>query len=139
MKKTIFLIFLIPIAYAFTGSSENYKTTANIGLGAVTEQSSENYKTEAFMVNQPIGTFDSENYSSSVGPYYLLPLVVPPVCVDPDNDGFGDPGTNLLACTGSTTEADNCPEVYNLDQSDSDGDGIRKPLLYLTEQQVHAR
>ena len=67
----IFLIILIPLIYSFSSSSENYETTANIGLGAVAEQSSENYVTEAFMVNQPIGKFESENYSSSAGPYYF--------------------------------------------------------------------
>jgi hypothetical protein len=41
------------------------------------------------------------------------------VCVDTDSDGFGDPGHSENACP-----SDNCPFVYNQDQSDSDGDKI---------------
>jgi len=40
-------------------------------------------------------------------------------CVDPDQDGFGNPGY-----ANSTCIDDNCPNVYNPDQSDTDGDGI---------------
>lgn len=34
MKETkfLFLIFLIPVAYAFTGESVNYQTIGNLGL-----------------------------------------------------------------------------------------------------------
>ena len=48
----------------------------------------------------------------------------PLACVDPDSDNFGNPGTNLLACTGSTVKADNCPTVPNPRQEDIDGDNI---------------
>jgi parallel beta-helix repeat protein len=41
-------------------------------------------------------------------------------CTDPDNDGFGNPGTNLAGCSGSTKKADNCLDVYNPDQANSD-------------------
>jgi cysteine-rich repeat protein/parallel beta-helix repeat protein len=47
-----------------------------------------------------------------------------PGCADPDNDGFGNPGTNLGLCTASNTQADNCPSVQNPDQSDIDADGV---------------
>ncbi len=40
-------------------------------------------------------------------------------CVDSDGDGFGDPGHPENDCAD-----DNCPEVYNPDQTDSDGDGL---------------
>ncbi len=39
-------------------------------------------------------------------------------CIDSDCDGFGDPGT------AGTCPVDNCPEIFNPDQADTDGDGI---------------
>jgi len=41
------------------------------------------------------------------------------ICVDADGDGYGDPGHPENACPD-----DNCPDTYNADQSDVDGDGI---------------
>jgi len=40
-------------------------------------------------------------------------------CVDPDHDGFGNPGYPAATCS-----IDNCPTVYNPDQADTDHDGI---------------
>ena len=40
-------------------------------------------------------------------------------CTDTDGDGFGDPGFPSNTCG-----LDNCPNVYNPDQLDSNGDGI---------------
>ncbi len=40
-------------------------------------------------------------------------------CVDPDNDGFGDPGFSANTCP-----PDNCPAVANPDQADSDNNGL---------------
>ncbi len=40
-------------------------------------------------------------------------------CYDSDGDGFGDPGHPENICP-----TDNCPNVYNPDQLDTDGDGI---------------
>ncbi len=40
------------------------------------------------------------------------------VCLDTDGDGFGDPGNPGNECTD-----DNCPDDYNPDQIDTDGDG----------------
>lgn len=40
-------------------------------------------------------------------------------CFDSDHDGFGDPGVPWNSCP-----VDNCPEIFNPDQIDSDGDGI---------------
>lgn len=97
MKKLIlFFIFFIPIAYAFTGSSASYQTTANIGLGGVLEQSSNNYITEGEMVYQPIGLFQSINYRTYLGPYYLAYYLVG---ADRDGDGIPD-------------DVDDCPDDY---------------------------
>ncbi|MFH2054658.1 MAG: thrombospondin type 3 repeat-containing protein [bacterium] len=41
------------------------------------------------------------------------------ICVDSDGDCFGDPGHPENLCPD-----DNCPEVYNPDQADGDGDGV---------------
>jgi hypothetical protein len=41
------------------------------------------------------------------------------ICVDTDQDGWGDPGHAENVCP-----VDNCPLVYNPDQFDLDGDGI---------------
>lgn len=61
-----------------------------------------------------ISTGDSTEYSRvgsfTVGDY---------VCVDSDGDGFGDPDYPENTCP-----EDNCPFVFNLDQTDSDGDGV---------------
>ncbi|MEW5925110.1 MAG: M14 family zinc carboxypeptidase [Candidatus Zixiibacteriota bacterium] len=43
----------------------------------------------------------------------------PVICMDPDGDGLGTPGW-----PGSNCPEDNCPAVYNPDQTDSDLDGI---------------
>ncbi len=41
------------------------------------------------------------------------------ICVDPDNDGFGNPGFMRTCCPN-----DNCPAVANADQADADGDSV---------------
>ena len=43
-------------------------------------------------------------------------------CTDSDYDGFGDPGFAMSPFQSCPT--DNCEEVYNPDQTDSDGDGV---------------
>ncbi len=43
---------------------------------------------------------------------------VPP-CFDSDGDGFGDPDHPENLCA-----SDNCPDVYNPDQTDTDGNGV---------------
>ncbi|HER00368.1 MAG TPA: hypothetical protein ENO22_13590 [candidate division Zixibacteria bacterium] len=40
-------------------------------------------------------------------------------CLDSDGDGFGDPDI-----PGNPCDPDNCPNVFNPDQSDVDGDGL---------------
>jgi len=46
-------------------------------------------------------------------------LIITQVCVDGDGDGFGDPGHPENTCP-----VDNCPLVYNPDQSDYDLDSL---------------
>jgi hypothetical protein len=41
------------------------------------------------------------------------------ICIDSDGDCYGDPGHPENECP-----LDNCPDVFNPDQTDSDGDGI---------------
>ncbi len=41
-------------------------------------------------------------------------------CIDSDGDGYGDPAYVCHTCPG----IDNCPDVYNDDQADGNGDGI---------------
>ncbi|MGB3799925.1 MAG: thrombospondin type 3 repeat-containing protein, partial [Lewinella sp.] len=47
---------------------------------------------------------------------------------DLDSDGFGDPNNSITACTAPEgyviDGSDNCPDVYNPDQMDTDGDGV---------------
>jgi hypothetical protein len=61
-----------------------------------------------------LSTGDSSEYSEAgsftVGSY---------ACVDSDGDGYGDPGYPSNDCL-----VDNCPDVFNPDQTDSDGDGV---------------
>ncbi|MBW2255040.1 MAG: thrombospondin type 3 repeat-containing protein [Deltaproteobacteria bacterium] len=44
-------------------------------------------------------------------------------CTDSDGDGWGDPGHDISACTGSATVYDNCPSNANANQADADSDG----------------
>lgn len=49
----------------------------------------------------------------------ILTTLTKPGCVDPDADGYGSPEGPDDVCP-----PDNCPEMYNPDQADADGDGL---------------
>ena len=53
------------------------------------------------------------------GVYAISKFAIDIVCVDGDGDSYGDPGHPENECPD-----DNCPTVYNPDQSDTDGDGL---------------
>ncbi|MBW2990561.1 hypothetical protein KY348_02535 [Candidatus Woesearchaeota archaeon] len=84
MKKTIILamlVLLIPVVFAFTGSSANYGIVANLGLAEVQEQESETYSVEGAAANLPVGGFEGTTYQVFIGPSYL---------VDEDGDGVAN-------------------------------------------------
>ena len=88
-------------------------------------------------VTEVSDTFDIEidsSYFPPAGPFKYSPAGgsgFPPVflksivtvhylpCVDSDGDGYGDPGHPENVCPD-----DNCPYVYNPDQTDTDGDEV---------------
>jgi hypothetical protein len=76
-------------------------------------------------VNKPDGDYyyrvrsmDAQNQWGLLSNYGRV-SVEAGVCFDSDGDGFGDPDHPENTCP-----VDNCPYVYNPDQTDSDGDGI---------------
>ena len=54
------------------------------------------------------------------------------VCVDTDDDGFGDPEHTQNDCPD-----DNCPNIYNPDQADTDGDGIGNACCCVTRADIN--
>jgi hypothetical protein len=70
----------------------------------------------------PAGTFKYSPGSGGGYPPQFINTVITvskSVCVDSDGDGYGDPGHPENTCP-----TDNCPEIYNPDQEDSDGDNV---------------
>ncbi|MEA1980731.1 MAG: M14 family zinc carboxypeptidase [candidate division Zixibacteria bacterium] len=75
---------------------------------------------------KPVGTYfykvraqDDENQWSAFSPLAETEVTSTYVCVDTDNDGYGDPGNPTNTCPD-----DNCPAVYNPEQTDTDSDGV---------------
>jgi C1A family cysteine protease len=73
------------------------------------------------------GTTYVSHYGSAwvdVGTYYNIDVAIrvrhsTAPCIDSDADGYGDPDYAYNDC-----ETDNCPDIYNPDQIDSDDDGL---------------
>ena len=82
MKKIwiiIYFVLAIPVASAFSGSSDDYNLYYGIdGMGLV-EGSSADYIVRSNLLYQPVGKFTSTDYKLYLGPYYkdYLPLVIP--------------------------------------------------------------
>jgi len=64
------------------------------------------------------GTILSTHYVGD-GPVFAAIDVSEVICVDFDNDGYGDPDHPENTCPD-----DNCPLEHNPDQADADGDGV---------------
>lgn len=61
---------------------------------------------------------------TDAGSYYLVDVAIrlrhsTVPCIDSDADGYGDPDYAANECA-----SDNCRDVYNPDQTDTDGDGV---------------
>ena len=59
----------------------------------------------------------SPSFNDGAGAFCIE--IIPYICVDADDDGYGDPGN-----PGNECPDDNCPLVYNPDQLDDDADGV---------------
>lgn len=66
-----------------------------------------------------VRALDSENQFGRYSPVQSCSVVSNYVCIDSDNDGYGDPGNPSNTCND-----DNCPTVANTGQEDADADGI---------------
>jgi hypothetical protein len=68
------------------------------------------WRVKAFKILADDSSDYSDVWSFTVGDY---------VCADPDGDGYGDPDDPETDCP-----FDNCPDDFNLDQADTDADGL---------------
>ncbi len=105
---------LITVASAKSGSMLNFHDFT----GPLSENKSIGRAyLEWFQAQAPFELWEQEWY------YGLVlngdPVLHLSVCVDSDGDGYGDPGYPDNPCL-----TDNCPDDYNPDQTDTDGDDI---------------
>ncbi len=63
---------------------------------------------------------DNDDWATNNRGWKLFFVNTDNTCIDPDGDGYGDPAFRCHTCTG----LDNCPDISNSDQTDSDGDGV---------------
>jgi len=96
------------------------------GFGAETVISSTLTDTSYTFTDKPVGAYyykvrarDAEDQWSPFSAIAETFVGSDYVCVDSDQDGFGDPGHPENMCPD-----DNCPNEYNPTQADADGDGI---------------
>jgi len=66
---------------------------------------------------------DNNGWATNNKGWKLLYVNTDDICPKPDGDDWVDPAYRCHSC-GSEWEWDNCPDVYNPEQTDSDGDGI---------------
>ena len=75
MKKIWIIIamvlFLTPLALAFSGSSTNYKLYYGIDGMGLAQGNSADYKIRSNLLYQPIGKYNSASYKLYLGPYYI--------------------------------------------------------------------
>jgi len=64
---------------------------------------------------------DNGDWPTNNKGWKLLYVNTDDICIDSDGDGWADPAFRCNICPH---EFDNCPTVYNPDQTDSDGNGI---------------
>ena len=69
----------------------------------------------SFPIHNPIQDTLVGNYDAFVTAIFKNEYI----CIDSDNDGFGDPGHPENDCPD-----DNCPTAYNPNQADNDADGV---------------
>ncbi len=95
-----------------TFNSTNLMDTDGDGIGDECDQDDDN--------DGVADSLDCDPLDAMIGgplTYYL----------DVDGDGFGDDATSVVQCAAPagyvTQGGDNCPDTYNVDQMDTDGDG----------------
>jgi hypothetical protein len=89
------------------------ENTDSAGLVSSSHPLSENlyyWRVKAFKLSTGDSTSYSKVASFTIGDY---------ACVDSDGDGYGNPGNPSNTCP-----LDNCPDIFNIDQIDTDGDGV---------------
>ena len=71
---------------------------------------------------------DNGDWATNNKGWNLLRVNTDDICIDTDGDGWADPA---FRCNMCPFEFDNCPAVYNPDQTDANGDGIGDACQYV--------